>query len=190
MLKGDLVNWNDAKFDLVNMTEEVVTEKSICIPPRPGHVIYPEKRRFPLHHALCTKLKGRTSVIRDSATQLWMNEKIEQTPSCLDANGKIELLLLHWLQNILYNVLYSWKHQILEWLVGCSQWRCLVRCEHWRSLAAAGLRSLVSWRAKWKHIGELWHCLGKQKCLEWLSLQRKREILWVLWTRKGTWSSN
>lgn len=49
MAKGNLVDWTTAKFDVINMTASTQTTRSVCIPPRPGDIIFPEKRNFTAH---------------------------------------------------------------------------------------------------------------------------------------------
>ena len=49
MEKGNLVNWNDAEFETVNMTSVIATTESVCIPPRPGDVLFPERRNASAH---------------------------------------------------------------------------------------------------------------------------------------------
>lgn len=93
MLKGDLVNWDTAEFELVNMTLKEVDVSSICIPPRPGHVILPEKRSFHDHMDMCLKFRGVPSTITDAQTQTWMNNKIIQFEDC-KAFGKLYQIVL------------------------------------------------------------------------------------------------
>ncbi len=82
MLKGDLVNWTTAKFDIVNMTSETHSISDICIPARPGHVILPEKRTFANHQDMCSKFKGIPSVVSDKETQNQMNKIIKPHAVC------------------------------------------------------------------------------------------------------------
>jgi hypothetical protein len=83
MTKGDLVSWSTARFELANMTAETHPTSYVCIPPRPGHVLFPERRNLTTHHAFCRKLKGETSVVYDNATQAWMSRQIlNYTASC------------------------------------------------------------------------------------------------------------
>ena len=84
MMKGDIVNWDTALFDTVNMTSRIQSVESICIPPRPGHVVLPEIRNFTSHKAICQKLRGRASVIYDKNTQDWMGNQLKNYPICGD----------------------------------------------------------------------------------------------------------
>ena len=47
-----------------NMEEVYASQDSICKPARPGHVIFPKRRNFTSHVALCQKMRGSTSVIQ------------------------------------------------------------------------------------------------------------------------------
>ncbi len=68
--KGNLLNWEEAPLELVNMTERRVSVDSICKPVRPGHVIFPLRRNFTSHLAICRKMRGLPSVVRDQRTQV------------------------------------------------------------------------------------------------------------------------
>src|SRR5262249_47452890 len=59
MLKGDLVSWDSATFDTVNMATEYQPVSSVCNPVRPGHVSFPEMRTLADHVSLCLKMGGR-----------------------------------------------------------------------------------------------------------------------------------
>ncbi len=47
--KGNVVNWETARFDLVNVTEVEAPMASICKPIRPGHVIMPIREEVQRH---------------------------------------------------------------------------------------------------------------------------------------------
>ena len=50
MMKGDIVDWDTAVFETVNMTvEDNIAIETVCTAERPGHVILPEKRTFEDH---------------------------------------------------------------------------------------------------------------------------------------------
>jgi hypothetical protein len=82
MIKGNVLSWNDAKFSLVNMTESYVPISSICIPPRPGHVIMPELRDFYSLIDICHKFKGQPSVVQTNEEQSFMNDVRRKTTAC------------------------------------------------------------------------------------------------------------
>ncbi len=88
MFEGDVIKWSEVKLEIINMTETFETVKSICVPPRPGHVLFPMKRNFTAHRALCSKMRGVTSVIKDGQTQETMNKEMEKYPSCGNSHGK------------------------------------------------------------------------------------------------------
>ena len=82
MLKGDLVNWDESDWELTNMTEIQLTLDEICIPPRPGHVLIPEKRSMESLQLVCTQIGGKVSVIKDNETQIEMSAKAVKSESC------------------------------------------------------------------------------------------------------------
>ncbi len=86
--KGNLVDWESARFDLVNMTSKEVPVESVCKPVRPGHVIIPNKRDFASLNSLCGKFHGRTSVVRSQRTQAELSRILLETPSCGVVGGK------------------------------------------------------------------------------------------------------
>ncbi|CAM6054348.1 unnamed protein product [Sphagnum tenellum] len=71
MIKGNLVNWETAEFDAFNMTTEMSTTEALCIPPRPGMIIFPEQRNITEHLAICHKMRGLVSIIRDNQAGDW-----------------------------------------------------------------------------------------------------------------------
>ena len=58
------------------MSSTMRTVESICIPPRPGHDIFPEKRNFSATVALCKKMKDVTSVVDSQETQTFMTGEV------------------------------------------------------------------------------------------------------------------
>ncbi len=81
------MNWDTVGLELENMSEVDVSMESVCVPPRPGHVIMPMKRNFSAHMDVCSKFKGVASVIRDAETQKNMNEEMKLYPACGNSNG-------------------------------------------------------------------------------------------------------
>ncbi len=86
--KGNIVNWENAKFDLVNMTEKEVPMESVCKPVKPGDVIIPNKRSFESLMSLCKKFHGKTSVVDSPAMQDELSKLVLETPMCMSAGGK------------------------------------------------------------------------------------------------------
>ncbi len=82
------MNWDEAKLEILNMTEVEATMESVCVPPRPGHVVMPMKRNFTSHRSVCRKLKGVASVVKDAETQEVMNEEMKKYPACGNSNGR------------------------------------------------------------------------------------------------------
>ena len=80
MSKGNLVNWDNANLTLVNMTSRDVSAESVCVPPRPGHVLFPERRNFSAHSALCARMRGRPSVVRSREDQEEMTDEFGKFP--------------------------------------------------------------------------------------------------------------
>ncbi len=85
--KGNLVNWDRAKFDLINITEVDVPMKDVCVPIRPGHVVMPVLKSFADHQSLCKKFRGTTSVVSDQDTQDMLNKEIAKYPDCTHFTG-------------------------------------------------------------------------------------------------------
>ena len=77
-----MVSWDDASFELVNMTEGSATMESVCVPIRPGHVLMPNLRNFSAHHSLCKKFHGITSVIHSQETQDALTGELMKYPAC------------------------------------------------------------------------------------------------------------
>jgi hypothetical protein len=82
MTKGNLVNWETAEFDTINMTATQQTTESICVPVRPGNVIFPNRRNFSSVIDLCGKMKSKVSVIKTEEQQQEMIDKRNQQPTC------------------------------------------------------------------------------------------------------------
>ncbi len=81
--KGNLVSWETAVFDEVNMDSLEVTMDEICVPFKPGYVLMPNVRPFPDHVALCHKMHGETGIIRDEETQaMAIAEGLASVESC------------------------------------------------------------------------------------------------------------
>ena len=82
MIKGNLVNWDDSNWDLVNMTKRSVRYDELCNPRRPGHVMLPERRNITAMKTICNQMKAKMSVIRDQRTQTFMTEQVRQSKVC------------------------------------------------------------------------------------------------------------
>ena len=82
MLKGNLVNWDSSRWELVNMTERDATNEEICVSPRPGNVLFPEKRNTTSLQSICRKMRGKASVIRDAKEQTKMTEEASKRANC------------------------------------------------------------------------------------------------------------
>ena len=82
MFKGDLVNWDESGWDLVNITEINNSEEEICISPKPGDVLFPEKRTLESLKSICGRFKGQVSVIKDEESQSEMSDKVAAMKEC------------------------------------------------------------------------------------------------------------
>ncbi len=80
--KGNLVNWSMASFDLVNMTETEVSMDMVCVPAKPGHVIFPNFRNFSSHLETCQKFRGVISVVRNQKIQTQLGQELLRYPAC------------------------------------------------------------------------------------------------------------
>ena len=87
MLKGDLVNWDETEWELVNMTSRDAPDAEVCISPRPGHVLYPELRLLHDFIKFCPRFNGHLSVIRDAETQRDMTAKAFAIKACQVRDG-------------------------------------------------------------------------------------------------------
>ena len=86
--KGNLVSWDTAEFELVNMTSKEESMDFICLPVRPGDVIVPTKRPFESLISICQKFGGRTTVVRSQDMQRGLSEKYAKVESCVRESGK------------------------------------------------------------------------------------------------------
>ena len=59
MIKGDLVNWDSSEWDLINMTERETSNEEICISPKPGDILFPERKTIHELRSICKRMKGR-----------------------------------------------------------------------------------------------------------------------------------
>ena len=63
MSKGNLVDWDMAQWNLVNMAEVETKTVEICKPERPGHILFPEDRNMSSAIDVCRKMKANVSVV-------------------------------------------------------------------------------------------------------------------------------
>ena len=90
MLKGDLVNWDESEWEIENMVSTDEGVHWICEPTRPGHVILPEKRNFTSHMSMCSKFRGKVSVVEDESTMHAMDKEIARYPACGQASETMD----------------------------------------------------------------------------------------------------
>lgn len=84
MGKGNLLDWDRATLDLVNMTAREEDPAELCRPVRPGHVIFPLRRNFSESVSLCRKMRGLTSVMKDRETQDALRGVLREHRACGD----------------------------------------------------------------------------------------------------------
>ena len=82
MLKGDLVDWDNSAWNLVNMTSAERNKDDLCIPLRPGHVLFPEKRNITATISICNQMRGKVSVVSSRRMQTELNERVRNVESC------------------------------------------------------------------------------------------------------------
>jgi hypothetical protein len=87
MQKGNLVNWDTAKFELYNMSVQHYKIKYVCKPINPGNLIFPAQRNFADHNAVCFRLKSWPTIIRDSDIQHALSRENVKHPNCADKDG-------------------------------------------------------------------------------------------------------
>ena len=88
MLKGNIVDWDTAKFDLVNMEVLEYDESDVCVPAKPGDVILPELRNFTSHTAMCRLFRGRPTVVQSLEHQMALKQEFLKHPSCGNPNDR------------------------------------------------------------------------------------------------------
>ncbi len=79
--KGNVVNWETARFDLLNMTEQEVSMEAVCQPVKPGHVVM-GRRVYADHVSLCKKFRAKTSIVTSAEVQRELSEIYLKTPFC------------------------------------------------------------------------------------------------------------
>lgn len=82
-LKGDLVNFDTAKFELSNMEERNVSMRSICKPEKPMHYLMSSALSFKESVSRCKKMRGTMSVIRDLETMRRFQDVAMEHPNCM-----------------------------------------------------------------------------------------------------------
>ena len=82
MRKGNVINWDKAEFDLVNMRVLEYSEEDVCVPPKPGDVMFPELRNFTAHAAICRLMRGRPTVVTSQEQQTRLVKEFSNYPNC------------------------------------------------------------------------------------------------------------
>ncbi len=81
-MKGNVVDWDTAKFKLLNMSEVERPWEEVCSPINPGNVLIPDKRTFESLVDLCPKLRGTVSVTQSREVEQELSKTIKDNPSC------------------------------------------------------------------------------------------------------------
>ena len=79
-MKGDVVNWDKANFDLENMIIHNLPQNSICQPLRLGHVFFPHGDTFSAADEMCQKLRAKMTVVHDRETQTMLHKVYKNSP--------------------------------------------------------------------------------------------------------------
>ena len=81
-MKGDLVDWNTAEWELANMTEKVIDSEILCKGAAVGHVLVPGKWDVDLSILLCKQLGGKSSVVSSNRLQQELSDIYANHTSC------------------------------------------------------------------------------------------------------------
>ena len=85
--KGDLVNWETAKWDVYGMDHYEASYSDICDPPVLGLVLIPGSWNISYARTLCKNIGGDINVVKDKAN----NDKLAKfamEDSCKEPNGE------------------------------------------------------------------------------------------------------
>ena len=61
--------------------------QDVCVPQRPGYVIFPELRNASHSLSLCRRLRGRHAVVYNEKIQNELIKIFRETPTCSHLNG-------------------------------------------------------------------------------------------------------
>ena len=65
-LKGNIVNWNNAKWNITNLLASSITEKYLCKSESMGPVLIPERLNATGMLNLCQQLNGKVFLMKDN----------------------------------------------------------------------------------------------------------------------------
>ena len=89
-LKGDLINWDTAQFELQNMSVLERPASYMCNIFKPKSVIFPDKKSFYQLIDVCYQMKSKPTVIRSEEQLKKLGSEILEHPAC---TGEEHLLL-------------------------------------------------------------------------------------------------
>ncbi len=81
-LKGDIINWDTAKFTLQNITVLEKPNSYICNLFEPKSVIFPDKKNFYEHVDACYQMKGMPTVLRSEEQLRKLASEVFEYESC------------------------------------------------------------------------------------------------------------
>ena len=65
-LRGNIVNWNNAKWNITNLLASTITEKHLCKSESMGPVLIPERLNATGMLNLCQQLNGKVFLMKDT----------------------------------------------------------------------------------------------------------------------------
>ncbi len=88
-LKGDLVDWNTARFELFRLGKEEAEFSSLCRPSRPGREVIPSRASFGSSASVCRRLGGRMAAVEEAEEQEVFSAQVRAFPECVDKHGML-----------------------------------------------------------------------------------------------------
>ena len=79
-MKGDIVNWDSAEFELENMEVKHLPKSEVCEPLQPGHVFFPHGENFHSAVSVCKKMRAQMTVVDTPELQNQLNKVFNQSP--------------------------------------------------------------------------------------------------------------
>ena len=79
-MKGNIVNWDSADFELENMEARQLPESEICQPLQPGEVFFPHGESFHSAANVCNRLRSQMTVIDTQELQNKLSKIYKESP--------------------------------------------------------------------------------------------------------------
>ncbi len=105
-LKGDIINWDTAKFTLQNITVLEKPNSYICNLFEPKSVIFPDKKNFYEHVDACYQMKGMPTVLRSEEQLRKLASEVFEYESCTSIFKEV-IFLLHPTKHLSFQKTYS-----------------------------------------------------------------------------------